>query len=72
MSAIDVYITNTTHTHKYKPSISLERGCKFDIAINMLKMIVGKKNKKEARHVEERHEMNFVFAHMRVTEDIMI
>jgi len=67
-----VYIVGTTHAHKDKHSISLEQGRKHDIASNMPKMTVGQTNETKARHVEETHEMTFMFAHMHVTEGRMI
>lgn len=56
VSVIDVYILNTT---QYKPSTSLEQGCKHGITIKMSKTIVGQTSEKEEKHVEETHEMPF-------------
>lgn len=61
VSVIDVYIVNTTQR---QPSTSAELGRKHDIAINMLKMTVGRTSEKEARHVEEIDKMTFhVYTH---------
>jgi len=56
VSAIYVYIVNTTQA---QPSSSPEGGHKHDIEINMPKMTVRQTSEKEARHVEETHEMTF-------------
>ena len=63
VSVTGVYIVKTTHSHKYKPSLSLEQGLNLDIAINMPKTTVGQTSKKEARHVEETHEIIFWCLH---------
>ena len=59
VSANNVNIVKTTHTHKDKPLKSPEQGCKHDIVINMLMMTVGQTSEKEERHVEETHKMTF-------------
>ena len=63
MSAMGVHIAKTTQTHKYIPSKSPEPDRKHDIEINMPKVIVGSKSEKEARHVEETHEIIFLCFH---------
>ncbi len=60
VSVTGVYRVKTTHAHEDKPLISPEQGRKHDMAINMPKMKVGQTSKKEARHVEQTHEMNFL------------
>jgi len=59
VSVTGVHIAKTTQTHKDKNSKSLESYHKHDIEINIPKTIVGSASKKEARHIEETHGMNF-------------